>query len=493
MSIAAPFVESTSRVYPPLSLSSVWRPFSVFTVFTSIGPGNGGETFRLLLAPNAAPVTATLAAPISATSTTLTLTGDGDLPATGQFMLQIDDEILHVVRRTPPGSYRVISRAMSNTVAASHAAAADAVWGDTYDMALDVVTDAVSEVTVDATVYPGWVIAFDSTQAYLAGARYPFHVESLLGVFPAGAGATGSLLDGEQPNSVCVPAGVSDDCPAALTVPARIDSDISDGDVALVRYTNAEDAILELGSRSVALQTWYAFKRVNDDDTVDVTYTDPDGNIVDGTVEDTFFSPVDNFTTVTLPGDNRTFTYGPPRYSEKGWPIAALAVRHGTRRVPYWESPDWHNYTFVYSGFGSDCTYVQVLINRNGFIWDDPSPSVDLPGPQDIDGPNATWDDGTYYFGVAWYVVLFEGANIFVGPPLNGGGTGGGGGGGTGGGGGGAGGGGTPVPVVHDDGSVDNPPDSEGGSGGGIGFPYATGLHARTDKISLPFGNPNLN
>jgi hypothetical protein len=225
------------------------------------------------------------------------------------------------------------------------------------------------------------------------------------------------------------------------------------GDVALVRYTNPEATVLDIGTRSVALQSWFGLKRVNSSD-VDVTLTDPTGYVVDtipsgggpgpftGSVNGQWTDPVPlvtgiapaaselagvpiatpnpvPWTTVTLPGADRYFTYGSPHYSEKGWPMCCLAVRQGNRRVPFWQSWDWHDYSYVYSGFGTDATFCQLLINRNGITFAS-VPSVELPGPQDIDGPDAVWDDGTYFFGASWYVVLFAAPYIVFGPTVGG-------------------------------------------------------------------------
>lgn len=475
--VDVPFIGSATVVYDLLlpkidvpfigSHTNVYGLFSIYSDGIFSGRGNGGEMFAIELAPNGTSVTATLAEDISGSGALLLLDGDSGLPTS--FIVQIDDEFLYVTRQTP-GAYRVRARGLSNTLAADHEAGTDAVWDDSYDMAVAIADRAETHYNDGTNDFIGWLIGFDSTQAYVGASRYPFHVTELVGVFEAGDGIVGNKLDASQPNAVCVPGGTSDNCPAAMTVPARIAVDVEVGDTAVFRFTNPEASVLRVGSRSVAAQTWYGFKRVNDDDTLDVTLTDTDGNIVDGTAEATWLNPTDRFTSTTLPGDDRTFTYGPPRFSEKGWPIAALAVRHGRRRVPYWQSPTWHNFSYVYSGFDTDATYVQVLINRNGFDPSDPLPAVDLPGPQDIDGPEATWDDGTYYFGTAWYVGIAAQTAIFVGPTLNlppgSPGTGGGGVGGTGPGGGGAGNVSFPPsgpPVVVDD---DLP---EGGSGGGIG------------------------
>lgn len=508
-----PFIGSVTAVYPPtLStpatevdvpfIASKTRLYELFALFdpnrTYSGPGNGGEIFPLRLAPNGVTETATLAADITDTDTALTLTGDGSLPSDAAFMVTIDDEVLYVVQ-VAPGSYRIRGRAMSNTTAAAHAAGATVSWGDSYDLAIRAGADIAHSFTADINdtgsfTYDGWLICFDSSQGYLAGDRYPMHVTEVLGVFDAGAGSIGAnRCDGPQPNAIATPTGVSDACPAALSNPARITTDIVAGDVALVRYTNPEAVVLDLGSRSAALQSWFGLKRVDATDVDDLA--DPDGYVVDtipsgagpgpftGSINhewpnpvpletgiapdasDAAGTPVDTpnpvpWTTVTLPGTDRYFTYGPPHYSEKGWPMCCLAVRQGDRRVPRWQSWDWHDYAYVYSGFGIDDTFCQLLINRNGISFDS-VPAVDLPGPQDIDGPDAVWDDGTYDIAASWYVVLFGTPYIVFGPAVGGdvppsAGTSGG------------------APgVVFVGGSVDVtiPPTVEGGSGGDINPP----------------------
>lgn len=264
---------------------------------------------------------------------------------------------------------------------------------------------------------PGWIITFDSSQAYLAGNRYSTHVAELLGVFPAGDGQTGNKMDAAQPVAEHNPQTSTENCPVGIGTPSRIEDDIVIGDVALCRYSNIEASILTLGPRSAALQAWYGLQRRSDAN-ADVTFTDPNGHVVDGSTEDEFFEQA--FVTVTLDGDERVFTYGPPKFSNKGWPIAALAVRQGTFEIPLWTSPDWHNFGFVYSGFCDDCTFVQVLINRNDILYG-AEPSVALPGPQDIDGPNASWNHTSgYYTSTAWYVGIFQGAYILSGPVFNG-------------------------------------------------------------------------
>jgi len=382
------------------------------------GPGNGGETFSLQLAPSGTTETATLAATMNAGDTVVELTGTAGLPASGGFCLHIDDEVIYV---TPVGGdfYRAVRRGVSNTVVAAHAAGASAVWTDYYDMAVASESDIAKSFTysIDGNTYFAWLVAFDSSQAYFGGDRYATRIAEFLGVFPPGDNTT-SKMDGSQPSGSFAPLGVTDDCPSGITVPARIVTDIVTGDVALLRYTNVEAGILTLGSRSTMIQSWYGFSR-RDGLNNDVTATDPSGTVVDA-VADVESHDVPLLTT-TMPGTDRTYTYGPPRFSDKGWPIGVLAVRQGTRRVPHWVSTDWHDFSYVYSGFHEDATFAQVIINRNGFAYAGVvEESVDLPGSQDITGPNATWDDSSYFSSSAWYVGIFVGAVLFVGPGLNG-------------------------------------------------------------------------
>lgn len=450
--IHVPFIASASQVYSPdvvdtaihvPFISSVTRVFGVFSLFdpdliaTGI-PGNGGENFELTLAPAGTTETATLAATISATASLLTLTSYSGLPTTGSFVLRIDSEVLRVTVITL-GSYRIRRRGASNTTPASHTAGASVTWGDSYDLAI-VSTVRVNEsftAAVDGSpsiTYPGWLMCFDASQAYLAGSRYPFHVSEVLGVFDAGAGSSGSnRCDSTQPCAIHTPEGTSDLCPAALSVPTRIATDIVPGDVAVVRYTNPEAADLVLGPRAVALQSWFGMKRVDSSD-VDVTFTDPTGNIVDGAVNGTWDNPLGPgiapdtgeptttdvpYTSVNLPGTDRTFTYGPPRYSEHGWPIGVLCVRQGKRRVPFWKSWDWHNFNYVYTGFDTDAVFAQLVIDRNGLVFG-PVPDVSLPNPNDIDGPDAVWDDGSYEFAVSWGVIIYGDEYLVVGPSIGG-------------------------------------------------------------------------
>lgn len=426
--IAVPFIASQTQVYslvltrpsediaiPFIGSNTVLYPFfSIFEETEGFGTGNGGETFSLQLNANGITTFATLSGDIAADATTLLMTGDSGMPTSGGFVVTIDSEVLWV-SRSGPGRYSIRSHALSGTTAAAHTNGATISWNDTYYMAMTSLAQVAFETTWadDGLVYQSWLIAFDSTQAYLNGDRYAFHVTELTSVETSLG--SGNKLDAPQPNGVCVPAGVTDDCPAAMTVPARLTADMEVGDLVLVRYTNPEAQILKLGPRSVAVQSWYGFLRVNDFN-VDVTDTDPNGHCVDGSVQDSWFNT--QFTTVTLPAVDRNFTNPDIGDNRAGWPLAALAVRQGTRRVPYWESPDWHNFAYVYSGFGTDATYVQILINRNGLVFG-PLPSVVLPNNLDIDGPNATWDSYDYNISVAWYVAMFKNTILFVGPPIN--------------------------------------------------------------------------
>ncbi len=408
--VQVPFIASHTVVH---AIVAIWR--------STTGPGNGGETFPLQLAPNGSTVTAVLDGNISATSTGLTLSSDGSLPASGYFVITIDDEVLYV---TPTGShtYRIAARALSNTVAAAHTDGTNVTWDDTYLQAIASTQNIAKQFvySIDGVTYDAWLIAFDATQGYLAGDRYAMHVAEFTGIYPAGGGT--NKVDASQPSAHSVPEGVTDDCPAALTVPARLIDNVVIGDVAVVRYTNQEASILSVGPRSVLIQSWYAFSRRSSTN-VDVTTTDPTGTVVDAAVDVESFNT--GTTTTTMPGSDRTFTHGgapsPPNYSDKGWPIAALGIRQGVNRIPRWTSPDWHDFSYVYTGFGIDATFVQVLINRNGFTYAGVvEESVTLPNSSDITGPNATWDDPAYHSSSSWGVFIFAGAVLFVGPPVNG-------------------------------------------------------------------------
>ncbi len=460
--LAVPFIGSTTAVYAPTLpqpevdvpfISSHTHVYSIFSLFdpnkTYGGPGNGGEAFLVALNANGVTTTATLAADISATSSTLTLTGDSGFPPATAIVVTIDDEELYIYPNGS-GNYNTHGRGLGNTTPDAHTAGATVSWDDTYNLAILATENINASFTANvdgsgSILYPGWLICFDSSQAYLSGDRYPMHVTEVLGVFDAGTGVSGtSKLDGAQPNAICTPTGASDDCPAALSNPARIQTDIVPGDVAVVAYENPEASMLALGPRSTALQSWFGMKRVDLTDH-DVTFTDPNGIVVDTTgTYDTFTGSINGewfepnmigvapqtglptpnnvpFTSVTLPGTDRKFTFGSGGggYDETGWPICCLAVRQGTKRVPAWESWDWHNYNYVYCGFGTDDTYAQILVNRNGIIFGS-VPVVDLPGPQDIPGPEAVWDDKEYYFGASWYVAIYNGVYLIIGPSIGG-------------------------------------------------------------------------
>jgi hypothetical protein len=438
--IDLPFIPSRTRVY---DIFNVFNP-----TITGTGPGNGGETTLIRLNAFNYVTTATLNGSISASSGTLHMTGDLGMPVGHNFVVMIDSEVLYL-SPSGGGTYSVLGRGVSNTTAASHTNGVTIYWGDSYDMAITSTENIDAQFTADildtgSILYPGWLISYDSSQAYLGASRYPMHVTKVVGVYAAGTGITGSSkLDASQPNAICTPVGVSDNCAAALSNPARIQTDIVTGDVAVVRYQNPENTVLDLGPRSAALQSWFGIKRVDLTDN-DVTFTNANGIAVDttggygtftGSVNGEFHNPSSigiapatggptplpvPYTTVTLPGATRYFTYGPPGFNEAGWPIACLSVRQGNRRIPFWESYDWHNYGYVYDGYGTDCSYAQMLINRNGVVFDS-LPEYELPGPQDMTGPDAVWDDGTYYFGVSWYVVIFNGFYLVVGPPIGGG------------------------------------------------------------------------
>jgi hypothetical protein len=465
--VGVPFISSHTVVYVPSVpeinapfLASQTRVFGVVSLFDpnwhGVGPGNGGEIFQIRLAPNGTSETATLAIGIAPGDLLVKLTGDGGFPAGEPFVVTVGSEVVYLFP-LGGGNYSVRKRAMSNTTAAAHSAGATVTWGDSYDQAIVAGGDIAHSFTANINgtgsfIYPGWLVAFDSSQAYLAGSRYAIHVAQVVGVFDARAGSTGSnRLDGAQPSAIATPAAVTDHCPVGLTNPARIAADITIGDVALVRYTNPEATALDLGPRSVALQSWFGLKRVDDSDT-DVTFTDPSppdsgghgAHVVDtipgsgpytsaingewdeplpdvvGIAQATG-APTPNpapYTTVTLPGADRFFTYGSPHYSEKGWPFGVLAVRQGNRRVPFWQSYDWHDFSYVYCGFGLDDTFAQIVVNRNGVSGDEPE--VAIPGPQDISGPDAVWDDGTYFFAVSWYVAIFAGPYLVAGPTIGG-------------------------------------------------------------------------
>lgn len=468
--IAMPFIGSATVVYAPTLtaatsevdvpfIASASRVFGIMSLYGSkigVGSGNGGERLPVRLAANGASYTATLAANIAAGDTLLTLTGDGAFPTDHPFVVTIDAEVIYVMP-VGGGAYRVRGRGASNTTAASHTAGATVTWGDSYDMPLVATEQIDASFTADlegtgSSVYNGWLMVFDSSQAYLGSSRYPLHVAELVGVFAAGVGSTGTnKLDGSQPCAVNTAAAASDDCPIGLGNPARIATGILTGDVALVRYTNPEASVLDLGPRSVGIQSWFGFGRLTGGTPgTDVTLTDPNGIVVDTTggegtftaaSEDEFFEPSSvgiapdtgdptttsvPYTTVDLVASQRYYTleaHDPsPPHAELGhpaWPIGALAVRQGRKRIPLWESWDWRDFSYVYEGFGDDCTFVQLVVNRNGVVFNS-IPEVRYPNNADWHGPDAVWDDGDYYFAVCWYVAIIRTPFLVAGPVIAG-------------------------------------------------------------------------
>lgn len=448
--LVPPFINTNTVVYPPTFLipfalpfiASKTRVFGVFSIFdgsVNLGPGNGGEIADIQLAPSGTTVTAVLSSPLSAVGSVLNLSGDGGLPASGGFCVRIESEVLYV-KYLSPHTYTIVGRARSNTLAASHGNGATVSWTDSYEMALSAGSIIGANFTADVSstgsfFYEGFMICYDSTQAYLAGNRYPFHVTSFLGIFDAGTGYSGtSRTDGAQPNKVCTPATTSDDCPAAIGNPARLTTSVAVGDVAVLRYTNPEASILTLGSRSAALQSWFGLRRMDAANNPDMS--NPAATVIDGVGKnEEFLNPAAvgiapatggptttavPYTTTTLLGSTRAYTHGglpsPPNFGDKGWPMATLAVRNGVRRVPYWQSYDYHNFNYVFSGFATDATYAQLVANRN--VGN--NAAVGFPNANDITAPNAVWDDGSYSFGVSVYVAIYDSPVLVIGPPIGG-------------------------------------------------------------------------
>lgn len=438
------------------SKTHVWSLFSLFNPnYTGGGPGNGGEVFGIRLNSNGTTTTATLTAGIGTSDVYLTLTGSGGMPTSNPFVVTIDSEQIVVVPQSA-GGYGIRMRGAGNTTPASHSAGATVTWNDSYYMPINAADNINANFTANiegtgSFLYNGWLMAFDCTQAYLSdGSRFTFNVTEFMGVFAAGAGISGTnKCDGAQPSAIHAPQVASDHCGAGLTNPALVTTNVVPGDVAVVRFQNPTASVLDLGPRSVAVQSWYGMKRVDTTDH-DVTNTNPNGIVIDTTgtygtftgsatkepdkplalatgiapdISDSTGSAVNTPTpvpwlTVNLPGTDRFFTYGPPDYSERGWPIGVVTVRQGNRRVPIWTSWDWHDFSWVYNGFGSDCSFAQVVINQNGMTG--VLPTLSLPGPQDIAGPDAIWDDATYYFGTSWYVAIVATPYLVVGPPVGG-------------------------------------------------------------------------
>ena len=443
----------------------VWDLFSEFDpdqTFTGPGSGGGGtgsgaETFLVRLNLNGVTTTATLATAVGLSGTpSVTLTGDSGMPTDQAFVITVDSEQILLMPQGGSG-YLIRQRAMGNTTLATHSPGATVSWGDSYDMT--VVSGVNLHESFTASVdgspshtYPGWLMCFDSTQAYFAdGTRVPFHVTEVMGVFDAGAGVSGSnRCDAAQPNAVSAPVAASDHCGVALSNPSRIQTDIVPGDVAVCRYTNPLSQVLDLGPRSGALQSWYGMMRV-DASNVDVTFTNPNGFVIDTVsgsgpgnytsavqheydepiplatgiapaASDAASSPIPTPTpvpwmTTTLPASDRHFTR--TAVGRTGWPIGVVAVRQGNRRVPFWQSWDWHNYSYVYSGFGTDDSFAQIIINRNGIVFGS-VPSVELPNDSDIDGPDVVWDDDTYYYSFCWYIALYNGPYLVQGETIGG-------------------------------------------------------------------------
>lgn len=435
---------------------------------TPVGPGTGGEIFPINLAPSGVTFNTVLSSDISAFSSTMILANTSDLPSGGGFVVRINNEVIYVRTLTGNTASNLV-RGMSNTTPTFHLAGSQVDWTDEYDMAIVSQTDAVRNITYLSQIQRGFITIIDCSQAYIGSSRYRTYIKSCIGVFPTGTGTSGTAkTDAEQINSVNTGEGLSDLVPVGLSFPLRISADIVVGDTFVCRYKNSEDVILTLGPRSALAQVWYGFVRVNNANS-DVTDTEPYAHIIDG---DTFQTYSNSSATVaaTLNASERYFTNPTRGFSDTGVLMSGLAVRHGQRRVPFWTSPNWHNFDWVFNGFGTDCNFIQTVARRR---------NVDLPSNSNLTGPNADWDDPTYYTSTAWHVVLTSYAfeAIFVGPSFNG--TPvipnstvvipiGGGGGSAGGGGGGVGPGGNP---------------DEGGSGGNIGIPTVGSISLSLDAI----------
>lgn len=452
------------------------------------GPGTGGETTGIKLAPSGVTITASLTASITANAGTLHVDDASGFPDTGGFVIRVEDEEIYVA----VVSGNILSgchRAMGNTTGAVHNAGVAVAWNDTYNLTVISKTALIKEATAPPTLDPiflsggifhGFITIIDCTQAYQPdGDRYATHVRSFVGIFPPGVGSGNLALsktDGPQGNAVSAIDGVTDRVPVALSKPGRMIEDIEVGDVAICRYKNNEAYILELGPRSVLGQSWYGFIRVTD--TNNAALDDPDANIIDGTTKETY-ADSDPLITAVMPASRRFFTNPARGYSDPGLMLGALAVRQGQRRVPYWTSPNWHNFDWVFTGFGLDRNFVQCVARRK---------NVDLPSSDELQGPNVTWDDPTYLTSTSWDVVIlgYTAEAVIAGPALNGNpppntpavivtppGTGGTGGGGDGG---------EFIPPTNPD---------EGGSGGNISS-AGQGLFVASEPIALPLASPNV-
>jgi hypothetical protein len=419
----------------PRIVERIINPFTL-----GVGPGNGGEVTLVQLAPAGTRVTHSLAANINASSGAIELDSVVGLPD-GSFVIKIDDEVIYV-SYISGNVLAGLARGVSGTTPASHGVHSLAYWDDVYDMSVTsqygIACAIINEVLGAFFTQPGYIIPVDCSQAYKPnGNRYATHVSEILGVWSPGdvINDTTSKLDHAQPNIVASVTGATDLCPVAMTIPARIRSDILVGDFVLLRYRNTEPYILTLGPRSCVIQSWYEFRRVdtsNHDLTVispvdgHVVSSDPDGEIVDGATAANFVSSGPQLITALLPGNERFFTFGSPGYSDTAWVIAGLAIRQGYKRIPLWTSPNWHNFSWIYCGFGEDCNFVQLLCDRNSDLGLDPYHLVGhMPGPGDFYGPNVTWEenpDYDYYTSTAWMVVIkgFEDTPFIFGPAFAG-------------------------------------------------------------------------
>ncbi len=434
-----------------------------------IGPGTGGETFLLQLAPTGITVSNILGVDMTDSSGSIVLIGSHDLPTAGSFVVRIDDEFI-MVDNVSGNTLSGLTRGMSNTSPEPHSSGAQVDWTDEYDMAIENIVGEIAELThYGAGTYYGFITTMDCSQAYLDSDRYMTYVKSCIGVFPEGTGVLGTnKLDAEQINSVNTGEGVSDRVPVGLSFPCLIIDTINLGDKFVCRYKNTEDEILFLGPRSVLAQVWYGLIRVNDSN-ADVTLSNPYGHIVDGDISATF-ADTSGVIAATLPAVSRYFTNPTRGYSDPGILMAGLAIRQEDRHIPLWTSPNWHNFDWIFNGFGPDCNYIQCLARRK---------NVDLPSNSDLTGPNATWVDPTYMSSTAWQVVLtgYSADEILIGPTLNG------------------------NPTPHDipdivfvpaptpgggpvgpPGPGGGPPD-EGGSGGDIGTPTTASVSVSLDQI----------
>lgn len=394
------------------------------TAIFGVGPGTGGEGFRLRLAPNGQHVDVQLVASITADTSYIFVDSVAGLPTDSLFAVYIDGEEILIEGINGSANLLVAwKRGIGGTVAAPHSAGATARWDDHYDMGIYVPIFVRSSYLNEfgfGEIYPAWLIAADCTQAYLADTdtRYAFNVTEFHDVLTPGGP---SKIDAPQPSAVQAITGLTDECPAALTVPVRVTADLEIGDYCVVRYVNPEAYELDLGPRSVFVQTWYGFKRV-DDFNNDVTLITPYANIIDGTAAHDWGTSGPQEITELLPAADRYFTNPAVGYDDVAWGIGVLTIRQGEKKVPFWSSWNWHNFDWVFTGFGPDYNFCQVVANRNQFLGTDYEwAGLHLPGTQDDWGPNVFWEgfpDFDYVTSSCWMVVLNAGPYI-VGPPIN--------------------------------------------------------------------------